>query len=591
MPDDAGMRGVRSKIKPEPAGFQPHVGGDLTRIVDAAPVGMVLLLGDGKAIYANRAFAEMTGHAPDADNPVALDRLVHPEDETAVRLQFDRLVRREKTTCRGEHRFRHIDGAPLWVMMAASLLPAEGVQPDLVILQLTSIELQKRAEEALAYSEARWNSALESARQGVWDYDLRRDRMFYSRMWRRLRGMEDDEEIGANHDTEWRDRIHPEDRERVIAAGKKQGQGEQGYDTLQYRERTRDGRYIWILSRGKPIEWDEDGRVIRSVGTDTDITHLKTIEQELAAEKERLRVTLESIADGVIATDDKGNIVFVNAVAEQLLGCVAADVTGMASTTVFVLQDADTGWAQVCPGQTCIAQRRVVDAGDNLVLARPDGSKRDIRCTAAPVIMPDGTISGSVLVFQDVTQSRAIQRQLAHSATHDALTGLTNRGAFEQSLDTALVEARRGRLQYALLYADLDHFKPVNDTAGHSAGDALLKQIAATLRDSCRSHDLVARIGGDEFAMLLEGCSLEGARRVADKIVKATKALVFSWAGRDYSIGISIGITLVSDQPASPLGFMGEADAACYAAKGKGRGQVVVFSEMIGQSTAGSAQP
>lgn len=578
------MRNVRSNSESDQIKSLPCLGGDLIRILDAAPVGMVLLGMDGMAIYANRAFTGMTGHAPTEEHQVSLGCLVHPDDSFAVQSQFDRLVRRETTSCRGEHRFRHIDGAPLWVMMAASHLQADAGQPDLIILQLTSIELQKRAEEALIYSEARWNSALESARQGVWDYDLRKDRMFYSRMWRRLRGMPDDEEIGANHDTDWRDRIHPDDRERVVTAGKKQGQGEEGYDTLQYREKTRDGRYIWILSRGKPIEWDENGKVIRSVGTDTDITHLKTIEQELAAEKERLRVTLEAIADGVIATDENGDIVFVNAVAERLIGQDAAAVVGKSAASILVLHDVDTDQVQPCPGLKCIAERQTVDAGENLVLVRTDGQRRDIRCTAAPVIMPDGSISGSVLVFQDVTHARAHQRQLAHSATHDGLTGLTNRVAFDQKLDTALVAARAGRVEHALLYADLDHFKPINDTAGHAAGDELLKQVAATLRESCRSHDMVARVGGDEFAVLLEGCSLDGAKRVAEKISRAIHALVFTWAGRNYRIGVSIGLTIISNQPASPLGFMGEADAACYAAKGKGRGQIVAFSEMLNPS-------
>ncbi len=581
MDDDAGMRSVRSNSESGPVVSLPRVGGDLMRIVDSAPVGMVLLGADGLATYANRAFTEMTGYAPSHNNPVHLSRLVHPDDSLAVQLQFDRMVRHETPSCRGEHRFLHIDGAPLWVMMAASLLPVEAGQPDLIILQLTSIELQKRAEEALTYSEARWNSALESARQGVWDYDMRKDRMFYSRMWRRLRGIPDDEEIGANHDVEWRDRIHPDDRERVIAAGKRQGQGEEGFDTLQYRERTREGNYIWILSRGQPIEWDEHGNVLRSVGTDTDITHLKTIEQQLAAEKERLRVTLEAIADGVIATDDKGEIVFVNAVAEQLIGRAAHEAVGQPAAAIFLLHDVDTDAVQPCPALVCIEKRQALDAGDNLVLVRPDGRRRDIRCTAAPVIMPDGDISGSVLVFHDVSHARAQQRELAHSATHDSLTGLANRPAFEQALNTALAAARGGSIEHALLYADLDNFKPVNDTAGHAAGDELLKQVAQTLLQSCRSQDMVARIGGDEFAILLDGCSLAGAKRVAEKISESIGAMVFTWAGRDYRIGVSIGVTIISSLPASPLGFLGEADAACYAAKGRGKGQVVAFSEML----------
>jgi diguanylate cyclase (GGDEF)-like protein len=147
-------------------------------------------------------------------------------------------------------------------------------------------------------------------------------------------------------------------------------------------------------------------------------------------------------------------------------------------------------------------------------------------------------------------------------------------------LNGAISSARDGQRRHCLLYVDLDRFKPVNDNAGHAAGDALLKQVAQTIRGSCRSHDVAARIGGDEFAVLLSDCPAEVGQRIADKIVRAVAALAFGWAGRTYRIGASVGMTMVTDQPASPLGFMGEADAACYAAKARGRGVAVAFEEL-----------
>ncbi len=552
-----------------------------TRLLDAAPVGMLVVDLDGGVRYSNRALSDMLGYVPAAEEAFPLLDMVYVEDRTTVHLHFNQLARGESRGWRAEHRFRCADHSALWCMVAATVLPGQDGEPDVVILQITNIELQKKAEEALIYSEARWNSALESARQGVWDYDMRRDRMFYSRMWRVLRAIPDDEEIGADHDTNWLDRIHPEDRERIAVISPKQGQGEEGYDTLEYRERTRDGRYVWILSRGKPIEWDENGTVLRAVGTDTDITHLKTVEQELAFEKERLRVTMEAMADGVIATDMCGNVIFINPVAACLLGCKAGDARGTAASDIFVLRHADTGEIQPCPGRLCIEQRRVIESGEDLVLSHRDGGWRDIRYTAAPVIMPDGAISGAVLVFQDVTQSRALQRQLTHSATHDALTELLNRAAFEQALGRIVADSRATGRQSCLIYIDLDRFKPVNDNAGHAAGDTLLKQVAHTIRDCCRAHDVVARIGGDEFAILLENCPSAAGKQVAQKVVAAIAALAFFWAGRDYRIGASAGVTLVASEPASPLGFMGEADAACYAAKADGRGRVIAFADML----------
>lgn len=552
----------------------------LAKIVDNAAVGMVVSEMDGRMVYANRAFGELMGRGVDEAANDSIFALIHSDDSTAARQRLQRLMRGEADDYRGEHRFVHADGGPLWVMVAASVLRADASdEPHYLITQITSIELQKKAEEALANSESRWNFALESARQGVWDHDIVTDTMFYSRMWRVMRGIEPDADVDGDQQ-KWISRIHPDDRQYIVDNVDRQDKGDDDLDALEYRERMADGSYIWILSRGKPVEWDQSGRPTRTLGTDTDITRLKTIEMELAAEKERLRVTLNSIADGMIATDGEGRVLFMNPAAELLTGRISADAVGKPVRAIFILRDGVTGEAEDCPVAGCLARDEPVHLDDNMILVGKAGTERDIRCTAAPVRSPLGELTGAVLVFQDVTQSRTMQRELAHSATHDDLTGLPNRAAFERALNGAIGSARDGQHRHCLLYIDLDRFKPVNDTAGHAAGDALLKQVAQTIRGSCRSHDVAARIGGDEFAVLLSDCPSAVGQRIADKIVRAVAALAFGWAGRTYHVGASIGLTVVSDTPASPLGFMGEADAACYAAKARGRGMAVAFGDL-----------
>jgi diguanylate cyclase (GGDEF)-like protein/PAS domain S-box-containing protein len=557
--------------------FEP-VSSMLVKLVDAAAVGMVVSDMDGRMVYANAAFAALLGRGIDGAD-TDLFALIHPDDSAAARQRLTLLMRGEASEYRGEHRFRHADGTPLWVMVAASLLRSDSGEPAYLITQLTSIELQKKAEEALAHSESRWNFALESARQGVWDHDIRNDSMFYSRMWRIMRGIPPDEEVDGDQQ-KWLARIHPDDLQHVVDNVDRQDKGDDSFDALEYRERKRDGSYVWILSRGKPVEWDEHGNPVRTLGTDTDITRLKTIEFELAAEKERLRVTLDAIADGMISADQDGRIVLMNPAAEQLTGYNSTEAIGREVRSIFTLRDGVTGDIQPCPVAICLATDEPAHLDDDMILVSRNGTERDIRCTAAPVHTPAGTLGGAVLVFQDVTQSRTMQRELAHSATHDDLTGLPNRAAFERVLNGAIASARDGSRRHCLLYIDLDRFKPVNDNAGHAAGDALLKQVAQTIRGSCRSHDVAARIGGDEFAVLLNDCPPEVGQRIADKIVRAIGALAFGWAGRTYHIGASIGLTMVNNQPASPLGYMGEADAACYAAKGRGRGVAVAFRDL-----------
>ena len=556
-----------------------HSAQTFMRLLDAAPLGMLVTTVEGMVVYANPAFSDLLGHRPEPGHIFHFADLVPDEDSVTARLHFERLLRGEVSVSRGEYQLRHVDGYPVWVMVGATVLPPEGDTPPLVLVQMNSIELQKRAEEALAVSESRWNFALESARQGVWDHDIRNDTMFYSRMWRVMRGIPPDEDVDGDQ-RKWLERIHPDDRPQIMANVHKQDQGDSDFDALEYRERTRDGDYIWILSRGRPVEWDAQGNPVRTIGTDTDITRIKAMEQELSAEKERLRVTLEAMADGMISTDLDGRVVFMNPAAEQLTGCTAGDAVGRPVCDVFRLRSEQGDDQPPCPVRACLAQSTQIRIDDDSVLCALDGPQRDIRATASPVFGNAGALTGAVLVFQDVTQSRALQRQLAHSAAHDDLTGLPNRASFERALSAAIASARHGLRQHSLIYLDLDRFKPVNDTAGHAAGDALLKQVAQTIRGVCRSHDLAARIGGDEFAIILEDCPIAHGQAVAEKIVRAVGALAFTWTGRDYSIGASAGVTIIGSQPASPLGFMGEADAACYAAKARGRACVVAFPDM-----------
>src|SRR5215217_6177829 len=356
----------------------------LSHLAEIAPVGMAVTGPDGLVRYINPAFTRLLGHRLVPGQDLDIIDLIHVDDDKAGRQQLERLMRGEIDIYRGEHRLSHADGQPVWGMLAAAMsFDADG-EPDSIVVQATSIELQKRAEEALAHSESRWNFALESARQGVWDHDIRTDSMFYSRMWRVMRGIPPDEEVDGDQ-LKWIDRIHPDDRQHVLENVDRQDQGDADLDALEYRERRRDGSYVWILSRGKPVEWDDNGNAVRTLGTDTDITRLKTIELELAAEKERLRVTLDAIADGMISTDETGHVVFMNPAAEALTGTAIDQALGRPVQEIFVLRDGSTGEVQNCPVALCLGENEAVHRDDDIVLVDPSGFERDIRCTASPV--------------------------------------------------------------------------------------------------------------------------------------------------------------------------------------------------------------
>ena len=556
----------------------PHGEALLRNVMESAAVGMVLISLDGRIIYANPAFAALLGYTvADCVGKPVMD-FVHPLDTPAAADAFTPMLHGEIDRYRVERRYRKRDGRLIWVMTSPSLVrDEESGEPLCISVQITDIDKQKRAEEALAASESRWNFALEGAGQGVWDHNLRTKTMFYSRMWRLMRGFAPDEYVDGGLES-WMKRVHPDDRERILQIVLRQDSGEIPYNAFEYRERHRDGHYIWILSRGRPVEWFPDGQPSRIVGTDTDITSLKTVEAELAEEKERLRVTLHSIGDGVISTDARGRILFTNPVAEQMTGWTSADAMGRRVQEIFAITDEATDTPVADPVDETLRKHEPVYLNEAAALVSRSGERRAIRYSAAPVRAPDGTVIGAVLVFQDVTQSRALQKELAHSAFHDALTGLPNRNAFERALVVAVEQARHERREHALCFVDLDRFKQVNDTAGHAAGDALLGQISQAIRHACRSQDFAARIGGDEFAVLLGDCSVRGAEKVAQQIIDAIAAHPFTWRGEPYEIGASVGITTITDRGIDGPRLLAEADAACYAAKHTGRNRLAVFT-------------
>ncbi|HZL96948.1 MAG TPA: EAL domain-containing protein, partial [Vicinamibacterales bacterium] len=198
--------------------------------------------------------------------------------------------------------------------------------------------------------------------------------------------------------------------------------------------------------------------------------------------------------------------------------------------------------------------------------------------TASPIRGPDGQIAGCVVIFHDVSELRGLAREMSYQASHDALTGLVNRVEFERRLAAALDSARGEDVGHVVCYLDLDRFKLVNDTSGHIAGDNLLREIAALLKQRVRDSDTVARVGGDEFAMLLAGCPLDKARQIADDVCQAVAAHQFSWQDRVFDVGVSVGLVEVGKDSGSAESVLSSADSACYVAKQQGRGRIHVYS-------------
>ena len=305
---------------------------------------------------------------------------------------------------------------------------------------------------------------------------------------------------------------------------------------------------------------------------------LEETAEQLGEQKERAEVTLRAIADAVITTDIRGDIRYMNPVAEELTGWLAEEVTGRPLEEIIELCDEDSRMPLVSPVLETLRTERPARLRGDGALVRRDGSLCPVEATAAVLRDASGRPMGTVLVLQDVSENRSLTRQLAHQARHDGLTGLHNRFTFEERL-SELVESGSEHL-HALMYMDLDQFKVVNDTCGHLAGDQLLRQLAEAMQQCLGEHDLLARLGGDEFGVLLHHCSRESAMEAAERLRRTVTDHRFVWEGRSFRVGISIGLVFIRPREVhSVTELLRAADLACYTAKDTGRNRIHVYED------------
>lgn len=342
--------------------------------------------------------------------------------------------------------------------------------------------------------------------------------------------------------------------------------------------RHKNGSIVWA-STNAHYYFDEDGEIAGVEGNSRDITQLKQAEQALEKETQRALVTLESIGDGVVTTDIRGNIEYLNPVAERLLDCDAVDVRGRHYMEVLKLINEATGHELHDLVELILHRDSTMMHADDGILTHRDGTQFTINITAAPMRSSEDEIVGVVLVLHDITEVMGMARQLSFQASHDMLTGLYNRREFEKRLELAIREARSADRHHVLFYMDLDQFKVVNDTSGHRAGDELLSQLAQMLKETIREHDTLARLGGDEFGLLLMDCHLNKAAEIADKLRREIREFRFTWKDRIFEVGVSIGVVPITANGGSIIDVLSLADAACYVAKEAGRNRVHVADD------------
>jgi diguanylate cyclase (GGDEF)-like protein/PAS domain S-box-containing protein len=434
-----------------------------------------------------------------------------------------------------------------------------------------------RLSDKAALDEMRQRDALvsETANDGIWDFDALNKRLELSPRWRRMLGYDVSEEELA---LDWYRLVHPDDMARVQSRMRDHLDGKTPYFESMHRMQHQNGEWRWMSSRAKAVQ-DENGRLLRLLGVEVDITERKIYEDALFREKESAQITLQSIGDGVITTDADGTVEYVNPVAEDLTGWKVDDASGRSIDEIFRGFHEETCEPLENPLDIAIRRDRAIKSVRPTLLIRRDGNELYIESTASPIRDGKGIVTGGVLVFHDVSESRELNRRLSYHASHDILTGLVNRREFENRLERALKSAQARETSYALLYLDLDQFKMVNDSCGHSAGDALLGQLGALLKSKIRWRDTLARLGADEFGVLLESCNLEEAMQTAESLRAAIGDFRFTWDERVFRLGASIGVVPITAENEDVAVLLSAADSACAAAKEAGRNRVQSYQE------------
>lgn len=443
------------------------------------------------------------------------------------------------------------------------------------VARLAGIAIKRQIDEdKLRSSESRYRGLFENVVDGVYIASNDGDIITVNPALVSMLGYDSAEELRASGRTTML-YVNPIDRERVCARLEAQG----FVRNFEYRLRRKDGSEIVVLENSRAIR-DESGNVIAHEGTITDITERKVAETQVFEEKERAEVTLQSIGDGVITTDAAGNIDYLNPVAQDLTGWDKRRARGVPVDEIMTIVNEHTRLSVENPVRRCLNEGRVINLAQDSLLIAKDGKEVPIQDSAAPIRDRIGNIIGAVMVFHDVSKETRLFRQLSYQASHDATTGLINRREFENQLVAALERSNEDPgFASALLYVDLDQFKVVNDTFGHSAGDELLRQVTEIIQAKIRSTDIVARLGGDEFGVLLENCDQTRAMEVAEAIRLAIEEHRFVWQDAFTNVRCSIGVVIATADSPSGASVMSSADVACYSAKDMGRNQIHLYQD------------
>lgn len=400
---------------------------------------------------------------------------------------------------------------------------------------ITDVTFEKKARGKIEKEKQFFKMVVESTISGYWDWDLENDTEYYSPSFKKMLGYNDDEL--DNFPATWRRLVFSEDIPAVHEQLNKNvanNREEPFYNEVRYHHK--NGSTVWTIRSGRVVEWDGD-RPLRIVGCHCDITKTKELERIINEERNLFKTTLHSIGDGVISTDIKGKVNIMNDVAEKLTGWTNVEAKEQPFQNVFNIINEFTRNSCKNPVDEVLETGKIIELENHTLLIKKNKEEVYIEDSAAPIMDENGKINGAVLVFRDCTEKKLKQREIEHLSYHDYLTGLYNRRFFEEELKRMNTERN---LPLTIMMVDVNGLKLTNDAFGHKTGDLLLKSLAEVLESECRKDDIVSRIGGDEFVVLLPKTNNDETELIASRIYKAVSNKKINNIILSVSIGWSV---------------------------------------------------
>jgi diguanylate cyclase (GGDEF)-like protein/PAS domain S-box-containing protein len=443
--------------------------------------------------------------------------------------------------------------------------------------QVTMVDIteRKQSEELLRASEHRWKLALEAAGDGVWDWNVKTGRVVFSLRFVELFGFSESEY--GDHMEDWNSRVHPDDRPRVLADMQAHLSGLSPNYSSEHRGLCKDGSWKWVLSRGAVVSRTEGGKPLRMLGTHMDISGKKIAEEALIAAARFQQAVFDSLAVQIAVLDRDGTIIQTNAAWRTY-----AFDNGFAQVPCFVagnyleILDYVTERDQKTRLATAAGLVSVVTGGAaSFQLPHPFFTPKDKRWFVLKATPVHDVAERVVVSHEDVSDLKAAELASLTLANVDALTGALSRRNFLNLAEQEVARSLRYALPLMVLMLDLDHFKNINDQYGHAVGDAVLQTFVRTVTGVLRESDLIGRLGGEEFAVLLPNTGREGGCALAQRIIESVRANPALGACGYVAYTVSVGAGCLSAET-SFSELLGVADAALYRAKNGGRDRLEV---------------